>query len=57
MHACMGVGTGGSSFLRSVMCGQRVFLLLVLVYVDTVVIFEIKVLLLCVGEREGLRGT
>ena len=56
MHTSAGIGTGGSSFLCSVMCGRRVFLLLVLVYVDTVVVFEIKMLLLCVGEREGLKG-
>ena len=56
MHACEGVGTGGSSFLRSVMCGRRVFLLLVLVYVYAVVVFKIKMQLLCVGEREGLKG-
>ena len=56
-HACVGVGTGGSSFLRSAMCGRRVFLLLVLVYVYAVVVFKIKMQLLCVGEREGLKGT
>jgi len=56
-HACVGVGTGGSSFLRSVMCGRRVFLLLVLVYVYAVIVFKIKMQLLCVGEREGLKGT